>query len=90
MSGMRLGALITWNEELIQVVKNCCLYNSVPAIVQKLTANVLNDPGMFVAKLYLTTFFNVGTSKMCASTLVSSFRCYIISTTLPSQTKDLS
>jgi aspartate/methionine/tyrosine aminotransferase len=46
LAGMRIGVLITQNEDLLRVVKNTSMYTAVPAIVQKAATKLLNDTGM--------------------------------------------
>ncbi|KAJ9579121.1 hypothetical protein L9F63_024771, partial [Diploptera punctata] len=43
LAGMRIGALVTWNEDLLRVVKNTSMYTAVPAITQQTAALLLND-----------------------------------------------
>ncbi|XP_069678877.1 probable inactive 1-aminocyclopropane-1-carboxylate synthase-like protein 2 [Periplaneta americana] len=43
LAGMRIGAIITWNRELLNVVRNTSMYTAVPAIVQQAAARLLND-----------------------------------------------
>ena len=42
---MRIGALISWNNDLLQVVKNTSMYTAVPTIAQQTAARLLNDKG---------------------------------------------
>jgi aspartate/methionine/tyrosine aminotransferase len=46
LAGMRIGALISQNKNLLNVVKNTSVYTAVPAVVQKAAASLLNDMGM--------------------------------------------
>ncbi|PNF40153.1 hypothetical protein B7P43_G09761 [Cryptotermes secundus] len=43
LAGIRIGALISQNKDLLHVVKNTSVYTAVPAIVQKAAASLLND-----------------------------------------------
>jgi histidinol-phosphate/aromatic aminotransferase/cobyric acid decarboxylase-like protein len=45
LAGIRIGALITRNDNLLRVVKNTSMYTAVPAVVQKAAAKLLNDKG---------------------------------------------
>ncbi|KDR08258.1 1-aminocyclopropane-1-carboxylate synthase-like protein 1 [Zootermopsis nevadensis] len=43
LAGIRIGAVITQNKDLLHVVKNTSMYTAVPAIVQKAATKLLND-----------------------------------------------
>jgi aspartate/methionine/tyrosine aminotransferase len=45
LAGLRIGAIITQNKNLLCVVKNTSMYTAVPAIVQKAAASLLSDMG---------------------------------------------
>ncbi|KAJ9597570.1 hypothetical protein L9F63_011571 [Diploptera punctata] len=77
LPGMRLGAIITWNEEFIQAAKNGCIYSSVSTVAQKIITKVLNDPGWIEEKFLPTHQQRLREAALKTRAVLSSLGIYV-------------